>query len=337
MTGVQTCALPICNVLEIGNPSLAPNINLLYGLPQAQSYDAIDLRTYKEKFDLAFPIKNHWGKVEDFTYENLKRFGIKYMISDFNVNFTRQHVQPVYKSVIGPLTNNSSIDVTFIPTAESLSEVRFLPANYNRNNHCNIVLEIIDTSTGELIDRQGVNCLDILDKMFFTADLKNAKLSLKKMYKLKIYAQNTSDKNQIGIWGYDNKPFVELFYNNNSNKYKFLTQEKNLKLFEVPDVDVIEGIDDYHIVYNDASRFSFVYDSPITANVLVKRNFYPGWEGLLDDKKLQVENAKPFIIVSIPPGIHRVSIAYNPLSFKAGLLVSVIALITLVLLSKGKN
>jgi uncharacterized membrane protein YfhO len=55
--------------------------------------------------------------------------------------------------------------------------------------------------------------------------------------------------------------------------------------------------------------------------------FYPGWQATLDGKPVEILRADhAFRAVAFPPGEHRVTFRYVPLSFRAGATISFLTL-----------
>src|SRR5581483_9772000 len=122
--------------------SLPPNLNLIYGLESAESYDAIDVREYKVAFDKAFPQKNHWGNVESFTLENLRLFGIQYLISDYDINEKKIDQQSTINKIVQLNDPKIILNVPISGSNLGLKGLRILTANFNRKNSCLLLVSI---------------------------------------------------------------------------------------------------------------------------------------------------------------------------------------------------
>jgi hypothetical protein len=96
--------LPKRNILEVGNLSITPNLNLIYNLQNVQSDDAINVASYQIAFNKAFPNVNQWKKVEDFSLVNLQKFAVKYIISDYDINLKKENVQTIHDTLGIPIT-----------------------------------------------------------------------------------------------------------------------------------------------------------------------------------------------------------------------------------------
>ncbi|PIR80330.1 MAG: hypothetical protein COU25_00660 [Candidatus Levybacteria bacterium CG10_big_fil_rev_8_21_14_0_10_35_13] len=60
--------------------------------------------------------------------------------------------------------------------------------------------------------------------------------------------------------------------------------------------------------------------------LVLSDNFYPGWNAYVDDKEVSIYRTNyTFRGVKIPHGVHIVNFVYNPVSFKIGVLLSVVS------------
>lgn len=327
-------------LLEVGNPSILPDINLIYGVSLAENYDAFEIRDYKEEFNRSFPYKNHWGKVDRINIFQLNKFGINNILSDYNLNYIMQNIQQSYDSILGPLTPEKKISLNFKPINQKLSEIRILPANYNRRNLCSINLDLLESNSKKRVFNKQINCLQLLDKMFYTVDIKDVNLHTNQNYTLEIYSKDSNDKNAIGIWGNKNVPFMQVFYKSNNNKYNLISEGDNIKLFNVPGSSLITGIEKYKITRNIPTQFIFNYFAKENTKIEIKKVYYPGWKALIDGDKVLLLGNKPFININIPKGKHEIKLYYDPISFKIGFILSFMGIILLafyILLKKFKT
>jgi hypothetical protein len=320
----------------VGNPSLPPDINLMYGIPLAQNYDGIGIKEYEKKFVQAFPNTNHWGKVDSFNQSSLKRFNISYILSDYDINDTKQSIQSNYTTLIGPILVSNSIETEFIPKFANLHEVRFLPANYNRKNLCVLFISITDKEEKKEILQKKVDCREILDKMYYTIDA-NLNVTPGRKYNIKFSTNETNPQKSIGIWGDKGRPFVELYFKQENQTYQLLFNDVNIKLFKVPDVNKVIMKGTYTVILDNPYEFSFEYEMDKKGSGEIKKTFYPGWEAYIDGRKVIISNNGPFIGINFPQGKHTVSVQYHPLSFKLGIIFTFAALLILLILSKVKK
>lgn len=335
---VKIQGLPKGTLLEVGNPSLPPDTNLIYGIPHAQNYDGIEVNSYKKAFDKAFPDINQWHKVENFSLENLQKFNISYVLSDFDINNTLQSVQTNYSSLIGPIVPSKLVEIVFRPKHSELREIRLLPANYNRKNSCNVRISINENESKKEVIKKMISCKDILDKMYLTVDVGGVTLDTKKSYLLGISSDDASTSNSIGLWGNKSKPFVELYFTPQEKRvYQLLAAENNVRLYKVPGVNEVVLDGNYKVTVDSSSKFSFDYYSPNPTKAEIKKIFYPGWKVYVDAEKVEVKNKNPYIAVTLPAGKHKVVMLYDPQSFKFGIIVSLLTLFILIVILKVRN
>jgi len=324
-------------VLEVGNPSIPPNTNLIYRIPHAQNYDAIEVRKYKEEFDKTFSYVNQWGKVEEVSPENLDKFNISYVLSDYNINFASQKVQPKYTTLLGPITSSKTLKADFIPTSSELMEIRLLPANYNRKNSCILEVGIIEQETNNRIFDGKVECETLLDKMYFTLESNGTELIPYKKYTLTLSSEETNKQNSVGLWGDGGVPFVELYFNKKQQPYKMLFEGNGIKLFKTPKNDIVRIKGRYGVLKDAPNELRFSYESIEDGFGEVKKTFYPGWKAYIDGKEVAIGDGRPFMKIEFPKGKHIVSLHYDPMSFKLGILMSLAGLVILVLVAKFKK
>jgi hypothetical protein len=79
---------------------------------------------------------------------------------------------------------------------------------------------------------------------------------------------------------------------------------------------------EYQIYGNSSDRWLFLADT-----------WYPGWQAKLDGKPVEIYRADyVFMGIQIPMGDHQVEIEYRPISFTAGIVLSLIGLICVIVL-----
>ena len=318
-------------VLEVGNPSIVPNINLMYGISSAQNYDALEIKSYKEAFDKAFPVKNHWNKVDKVELKSLNKFGIDYILSDYNLNDHYQKAQPKVTSIIGPLIKNLEIDLYFKPDKKILSGIRILTANYNRKNSCTVNLEILQSQNKDLIYKKSIPCYMLLDKMFYTIKVPDIYLNQKNEYVLRL-TSNTVKENAIGLWGENNKPFVELLYATQSKHiYKLLDSHNGVNLFKVPDSQDIQIDGNYRLLNETSSSLLIEYNSRRDSDIEIKKVYYPGWKATIDSKIVGIGMKDPFMSIKTSKGNHILKLTYEPASFLVGSIVSFVTTFALLI------
>ena len=313
-------------ILEVGNPSILPDINLMYGISQAQNYDGIEVKKYKEAFDNAFPIINHWGKVEKVSLKSLQEFGINYVLSDYNINDTYQPLQDKFTSILGPLDKSYSPSITFSLRNKNLSSVRILPANYNRKNSCSMFMEVIEKSTGTRVFKTKITCNEMLDKMFYDIAIENSRFEYGHDYVIRFSTDGTK-KDSIGLWGDKGKPFVQLYYSVFHTQYEYIGTYDGINLFRVPNSQPINIEGQYRILHQTNTSLLLEYNASVDQNIVIKKTFYPGWNAYIDGKKMELIRRGPFMDVKSAKGHHVLKIVYEPLSFLVGFIFSFCSLL----------
>lgn len=317
--------LPAGTVLEVGNPSLPPNLNMMYDLEQSQYYDALETSEYKKQFNTSFPIKNQWGNVENINRETVTKFGINYIISDFDVNLRREKIQNARTKILPALTAQNPIQVSFVSNSNSiLKQVRILTANFNRLNTCVLIIKLIGETQQQTIDTTSIPCKDVKDNMYQSITFKNSKLKKGDRYIFSVNSKDATAGNSIALWGNnEEEPYIELLFKTNSkNIYPLLYQGKNLSIWEVPDVSDIEYNGAYKIINNSPENITLELTSKNGQSLKLKRTYFPGWIARIDGKEVVMNNTRPFMSIFIPKGHHMLEIVYRPLSLVTGIVVS---------------
>ncbi len=92
------------------------------------------------------------------------------------------------------------------------------------------------------------------------------------------------------------------------------------------------------LIFSMTSVNSFMvnYRSETPGWIVIRQNWYPGWVAILDEKEeLAVEEVDYlFQGIYVPAGQHSIELIYKPVSFRAGLSLSIITLIFLVIWKK---
>jgi hypothetical protein len=77
------------------------------------------------------------------------------------------------------------------------------------------------------------------------------------------------------------------------------------------------------------------YQSDRTQLLFLSDNYYPGWQAYIDGQPTQIKRADyTFRAIVAPAGSHSVRYIYQPITFKVGLLISLISLILVIYLSR---
>lgn len=320
------------SILEVGNPVLPENINLMYGISHAENYDAMEVEGYKKKFDEIFPKKNQWGNPDDITYENVKKLGIKYVISDYDITLAKQKVQAIYKKILPSIISSRPISIEFAPSNSNLRQIRILTANFNRKNNCTFSVSLFDYKTE--IKKETVDCLKIRDFMYFTIPF-SVTLDTSKKYTFVFDSKNASSTNSIALWADEqNNPFMELLYKQETEKEQFLPiwNEDNIFIWSLPESLNSEFLGNSKIIYQTPEESLFLLQANKDTEFILKETYFPGWEAYIDENKITIHNADPFIKVSVPKGIHTLKFSYKPYSLIVGIFISSITFTAVIIL-----
>lgn len=318
-------SLPRGKILEIGNLNFPPNINLVYNLPSAENDDAVNVAAYKTAFNQSFPKKNQWGKADEASLSSLQKFGVKYVVSDYDINLEKVAVQKEYKKVLPPIVKNSTIRVPFVAKYPNLSQIRLLTANFNRRNTCLLGVKI-ESRDKHLIAKKVIDCRDIRDFMYYSVSFSDINLIQGEMYDVVISSDNESKHNSIALWGNsDSVPFLETLYGKETNNtYKLLWNKKSVYLWEVPYIHYISVNGNSKILFESSEKTIVRVETQKPSIFEIKRTNFPGWVALVDGRETKLLKHALFIALNVPAGLHVVEVKYQPLSFLFGATVSLL-------------
>ncbi len=157
--------------------------------------------------------------------------------------------------------------------------------------------------------------------------------------KLSITHLHPSDRVQwydCGMLRQTDEILVDLLYNEailNKPRCLYLTNDENISDIQQdeasqPEVKISYQIDEQR------SSYEIRYTSESDGWLLVQSNFYPGWKAVLDNQELieTYEANYLFTGIPVPHGSHTIKFYYDPFSFKAGALVSIISMLIAVFL-----
>lgn len=335
LTQVLT-GLPKGNILEVGNMNFPENISLVYGLPQARNNDAIELFSYKNVFDRAFPIKNRWSRVEEPKIENLRKLGVHYLISDYDIRLKKKTIQEKQGEVLRDLLEKKKALILFHTNNEAVIGIRILFATFNKDNKCELIFSLQNQQKTKKYFQKIVSCRRFNNFMFYTVYFPKGIVEKEQNYALELRLLNSNKDNQVALVGQQSKPFFELLYKNNiNNKYDKLNliwNENNLYLWAINDSSFIDLDGSYKLQKFYPERVVLSVNAKKKQKLIVKIPYYPGWEVFVDKQKVSVEDGKPFLMISLPEGKHSLIIKYTPYSFYIGLIVSIFSGIGFVLI-----
>lgn len=309
-------------VLEVGNHNLPPNSNLIYGIEQAENDDAIELREYREFFDSQLPIKNHLKNVDQVEISPLRELGIKYVVADYDLNTSVINLQKNIKDRVH--LYEKAIDVSFHPETPDLAGIRLITINFNRLNSCKLSIEVREKSTDKLVGNTTVSCYEVSDNGFYYVPLQSY-LDISKDYVIRFSPIDFSNSNSIGLLGESGRPYIDILYKN-AKGFKELWSENSLYLFQVPDVNIISGFDNYKIINETSTNLTVEYINEEKSEVVIKRNNYNGWNVKIDGKKIKTKQG-PFFAFHVPVGKHLIELNYKPTVLYLGAAMSFLGLI----------
>jgi len=320
-------------ILNVGNPIMPANINLIYNLKNIQNNDAIEILNYRKEFDDTFNKKNIWKEIDEVKYESAQKFGISYILSDYNINLKKEKIQPD-KEIITSLSDpKNPLKNSFKFKESYLYGIRFLTANYNRKNNCEINVQIYNQTTQKNLGEDVILCSEVKDLMFYTVDFSGIKLENNNKYLISIYPKNVSEDNFVGLWSdQDRKPYFEILYKDDltqKDRFELISFDSNIYLWKVSNSANIKTLGNIQKQSSSSTSISFEVDMPQTDTVEIKIPYYPGWTALVDNKKVEITNSNPFMLIKVPKGYHYVELRYQPLSFILGLLITSLALISI--------
>ncbi len=119
--------------------------------------------------------------------------------------------------------------------------------------------------------------------------------------------------------------------------FQLAWKEENspLKIYENPNVhprfygESGEQISNMEIIQQHPTNVVVSIDAPEEGRVIWSQNCYPGWEVYLDNTKVKMNLYQDtFFAVDIPPGQHRIQYIFNPFSFKLGVGISLLTLLS---------
>lgn len=326
-------SLPRGSILEVGNPQLPQNLNLIYGLQHIENYDVLEIKGFKEKFDSLFPDRNHWNKVDSASKGNLQALGIAYVISDYDLRLLRQKIQTYQSSRLVLSTKDTKFVTIFKPAHTDLREIRILTANFNRENTCSVRVSILEKQTFKKIGESQFPCTDINDSMFYSVTFQKIRLQPEKEYQLVFQSPNATVDNSIALLGNKSRePYLELLYGDKmNNSYTLLWNRNSVYLWSVPGVWDIGFDGKITTRIQRPEEKIFETSSQSDQRIYVKQPYYPGWEARVDGREEKLLNQNPFIALDVPKGSHVVSLVYKPQSFFLGIAITFLTTIGLIL------
>ncbi|MFH1563152.1 MAG: YfhO family protein [Nitrospirota bacterium] len=93
----------------------------------------------------------------------------------------------------------------------------------------------------------------------------------------------------------------------------------------------------FTIIKYQPNKVIITASSPIDCLLFLSDTYYPGWKAYIDGQETKIYRANYiFRAIKFPAGSHQVEFVYSPMSFKVGLLGSLLTLIILVIVMRGR-
>jgi hypothetical protein len=317
------------NTLQVGNPNFPPNMNLAYGISNAQNDDALEIVSYRTAFDKAFPEKNIWGNVDSINKKSLIDFNIANVISDYDIRNEKVSISQGTKNIYSLFEHKFAIE--FTGNGRELRQVRIITATYNRVNNCYVEASLSESSNKHEVAKTIVPCGRAYDRMFLTLDIKPVILEKGVKYSLVFSEYNDSQKSSLGIVGEGEMPYLDLLFKsdalNNIRNYKKID---NLYLFTFKDRTLVKGENaDIKILKNLPESLNFIVDSKSKTEIKIYKTMYPGWEANINNRKAEISPFGPFMKINVPKGKSYVAVSYHPKSLLIGFFITLISFIAL--------
>lgn len=313
-------------IIEVGNPNLPANVNLVYGIQHVMNNDAIEVLSYKKEFDSLFPEKNLWGNPDDINYSSADRLGINYVLSDYDIRLSHSQIKKPNVNNLIVLDDKNLIRVN-LPRNEIPRQIRFLPAIRNRLNGCNMTFSIFDEKTSGKLWASKVSCKDFRNFMFYTIPVEYENSGFHISPYLIIASDKSRDQAISIATTEDNKPYVDFLYDekNDSSSFRLLGKTKYVYLWKA--LGIAQANFNGYISQLENSNTQSVYEIEGGSNqeLLIKKTYYPGWKASVDGLPAKIQSNGPFISVMVPKGRHIVRIYYSPLMLYLGALISLIS------------
>lgn len=131
----------------------------------------------------------------------------------------------------------------------------------------------------------------------------------------------------------DDKEVIEKLQSNafDSRRELILLQPPGVNPSNVDCFDVAKNKDlrgKVKLLFYKANRFSLEYEADSDAFLYVSDTYYPGWRAYVDGKETKIYRANlAFRAIEAPKGKHTVVFKYVPMSFYAGLVLTIIGIL----------
>lgn len=322
--------LPKGTYLEVGNPALPANINLMYDLKNIQNYDAIEINSFKEEFNKSFPQKNNWGNPENIKVTDLTTFKIDYIVSDFNINLTKRVLQANDTHALPELSKNHTLILSFLGNGETIEQLRIKPATFNRTNTCNLNVTLNNSKNINLL-KNTIPCKDLRNNMFYVINIKPISLEKGEAYKIS-FSSSAKNENAVSLFGDSNqRPYIEALYKNSQSNFKLLGETKYYSVYKVLSHKKNTNSKS-KLIYEDSTKSVYDIKGNTSKNIIIPRTYYPGWIALVNGEKVQIKSDGVFMSIPLKKGNNLLEIEYKPVSFFVGLIISLGTLLLMIIM-----
>lgn len=314
-------------IIEVGNPSLPANINLMYDVQHIVNNDAIEIFFYKKEFDSLFPKKNLWGNPDTIGYSSVSRLGVDYILSDYDIRlFHAQAKKPDIGNLI-VLDKKNPIRVD-LPGNEIPRQIRFLPATRNRPNDCSITFSLFDKKKSEKLWASTINCADFRNFMFYTIPVEYSDAGINVSPYLIISSDKNINQTISMVATEDKKPYVDFLYHGkkDSSLFKLLGKTKYVYLWKVLGISQTNYSGRITQMKSSSTEDVYEIESDSNQELLIKKTYYPGWKASVDGLPTKIMPNGPFIFIMVPKGKHIVRMYYSPATFYFGAFISFISI-----------
>jgi hypothetical protein len=125
------------------------------------------------------------------------------------------------------------------------------------------------------------------------------------------------------------RAFIELTFDPGSTILLETEPKRFLELKKMPIVPNL--VSTVRVLSYENNRIVLQVDTPEAALLFMSEAYYPGWQAYVDGRQEEILRADyVFRAIPVGPGSHRIEVVYQPLSFKVGLAVSLLTIVTLV-------
>lgn len=315
-------SLPKGVYLEIGNPTLPENINLMYSLSTLENYDALEIASFRKIVDEKLPETNHWGNREQISQEALDYFGISYIVSDYDIRYKKVDVFQAQEDVLPELLEGQKITLP-LDNLPSFRAIRFLPATYNRVNSCELVVSLIEND--QILQKEVIECQKLINNTFYTLTFPTQTLSSDNSYSLSIVSSAKTPENAVSFFGDGKSPYLSVVTNEMVlSNVTLLEQRADYFVFVNNSVQFVKTNGTAQVTERKPEYISMYVDQHEEGMLEIKRAAYPGWSARIDGEKSGLVSS-PLLALSVPKGKHFVEFEYTPYSFYLGAAISVLS------------